>query len=125
VERVCLEIACNEFFCFLVKGLTGIFPDLVRANSQGRCSKARLSFRVVPINLLDSWILSWHKRIRRYLGIIEEDTEGVEGILLRKDGDVGRRGGSGEKVAVEFSKIKKWSEVLRREVRWRDCYDKE
>jgi len=25
--------------------------------------------------------VSWRKRIRRYLGIIEEDTEGVEGIV--------------------------------------------
>jgi len=45
-------------------------------------------------------VLSRRKRIQRYLGIIEEDTEGVEGIVLRKDGDVGRCGGSGEKVAV-------------------------
>ena len=37
---------------------------------------------------------------------------GVEGIVLRKDGDVGRRGESGEMVAVKFSKIEKWSEVL-------------
>ena len=29
-----------------------------------------------------------------------KDTEGVEGIVLRKGGDVGRRGGSGEMVAV-------------------------
>jgi len=30
----------------------------------------------------------------------KKDTEGVEGIVLRKGGDVGRRGGSGEVVAV-------------------------
>jgi hypothetical protein len=49
----------------------------------------------------------------------------VEGIVLRKGGDVGRRGRSGEMVAVKFSKIKMWSEVLRRRMMWRGCYDKE
>jgi len=49
----------------------------------------------------------------------------VEGIVLRKGGDVGRRGESGEMVAVYFSKIKKWFEVLRRGTIWRGCYDKE
>ena len=52
-------------------------------------------------------------------------SSGVEGIVLRKGGDVGRRGGSGERVAVKLSKIKKWSEVLRRRAMWRGCYDKE
>jgi len=45
-------------------------------------------------------------------------------MVLRKGGDVGRCGGSGEMVEVLFSKIKKWSEVLRRGERWRGCYDK-
>jgi len=30
----------------------------------------------------------------------KKDMEGVQGIVLRKGGDVGRRGGSGEMVAV-------------------------
>jgi len=33
--------------------------------------------------------------------------DGVEGIVLRKGGDVGRCGESGERVAVKFSKMKK------------------
>jgi len=41
-------------------------------------------------------ILSRRKKVRRYFG----NMEGVEGIVLRKGGDVGRRGGSGEMVAV-------------------------
>jgi hypothetical protein len=45
--------------------------------------------------------------------------------VLRKGGDVGRRGGSGERVAIYFRKIKEWSEVLRRQAMWRGCYDKE
>jgi len=45
--------------------------------------------------------------------------------VLRKSGDVGRCEGSGEMVAVQFIKIKKRSEVLRRRVIWRGCYDKE
>jgi len=39
----------------------------------------------------------------KVLHIVEEDVtaqEGVEGIVLRKGGDVGRRGGSGEMVVV-------------------------
>jgi len=34
------------------------------------------------------------------MNIRKKDTEGVEGIVLRKGGDVGRRGGSGEMVVV-------------------------
>ena len=34
-DNVSLDIACNRFLCFLVKGLTGIFPDLVRDNTLG------------------------------------------------------------------------------------------
>jgi len=44
--------------------------------------------------------LSRRKQVRKYLGIRNEDSGGVEGIVLRKGGDVGRRGRSGEMVAV-------------------------
>jgi hypothetical protein len=45
-------------------------------------------------------ILSRRRQVGRYLGIREEDSGGVEGIVIRKGGDVGRCGGSGERVAV-------------------------
>jgi len=45
-------------------------------------------------------ILSRRRKVRRYLGIRKEDSGGVEGIVLRKGGDVGRCGRSGEMVAV-------------------------
>jgi len=45
-------------------------------------------------------ILSRRRQVRWYLEIIGEDTGGVQGIVLWKGGDVGRRGGSGEMVAV-------------------------
>jgi hypothetical protein len=45
-------------------------------------------------------ILSRRWRIRKYLGIIEGCSGGVAVIVLRKGGDVGRCGGSGEMVAV-------------------------
>jgi len=45
--------------------------------------------------------------------------------VLRKGGDVGRRGGSGEMVAVWFCTIRKWIEMLRRRMMWRGCIDKE
>jgi len=44
--------------------------------------------------------------------------------VLWKGGDVERRGGDSKMVAVYFSTIRKWSEVLRRPVRWCGCYDK-
>jgi len=50
-------MACSRFLCFLVKGFTGIFPDLVRDSSQGLFLKACLSFRDWPINLLARWII--------------------------------------------------------------------
>jgi hypothetical protein len=55
--------------------------------------------------------------------MMKEDSGGVEGIVLRKGGDGGRRGGSGEMVAVLFRTIRKWSEVLRRRMMWRGSYD--
>jgi len=45
-------------------------------------------------------ILSRRRQVRWYLEIIGEDTGGVQGIVLRKGGDVGRCGGSGKMVAV-------------------------
>jgi hypothetical protein len=45
-------------------------------------------------------LLSRRRQVRRYLGIREEDSGGVEGIVLRKGGDIGRQGGSGDMVAV-------------------------
>jgi hypothetical protein len=45
-------------------------------------------------------ILSRRRKGQNYLGIREEIPGGVEGIVLRKGGDVGRRGGSGQRVAV-------------------------
>ena len=45
-------------------------------------------------------ILSQRRQVRRYLGIRKEGFGGVEGIVLRKDGDVGRCGEGGEMVAV-------------------------
>jgi hypothetical protein len=47
----------------------------------------------------------------------------VEGMVLWKDGDVGRRGGSGKMVAVSFNLIREWSEMLLRRTMWRGCYD--
>ena len=44
--------------------------------------------------------LSRRRQVRRYLGIRAEDSGGVAGIVLRKGGDVGRHGESGEMVAV-------------------------
>jgi len=54
---VSLEMACNLFLCFLVKGFTGIFPDLVRDNTHGFCLKACLSLLDCPMNLLALWII--------------------------------------------------------------------
>jgi hypothetical protein len=70
-------------------------------------------------------ILSRHRQVRRDLGIREEDSGGVEGIVLRKGGAVGRCGGRGKMVEVYFSTIRKYSEVLRRQTMWSGCYDKE
>ena len=45
-------------------------------------------------------ILSRLKKVHRYLEVIGEDRDGVEGIVLRMGGDVGRCGGSGKMVAI-------------------------
>ena len=45
--------------------------------------------------------------------------------MLRKDTDVGRWGGCGEIVAIQFGMIRKWSEVLRRRMMWHGCTDNE
>jgi len=45
-------------------------------------------------------ILSRRRQVQKYSGIRKEDSSGVEGIVLRKGGEVGRRGRSGEMVAV-------------------------
>jgi len=45
-------------------------------------------------------------------------------MVLRKGGDVGRRRGSDEIVAVQCSMIRKWAEVLRRRMIWHGCIDK-
>jgi hypothetical protein len=47
----------------------------------------------------------------------------VEGMVLLKDRDVGRRGGNGRMVAVSFRMIRECSEVLRCQTMWRGCYD--
>jgi hypothetical protein len=44
--------------------------------------------------------------------------------VLQNGGDVGRCGGGDEMVSEYYSMIRKWSEVLRRRMRWRSCYDK-
>jgi hypothetical protein len=45
--------------------------------------------------------------------------------VLRKGRDVKRRGASGEMVAVKFSMISQWTEVLRHQTMWCGCTDKE
>jgi len=45
-------------------------------------------------------ILSLRWEIQRYLWTMEKCSSGVEEIMLWKDGDIGRRGGSWEEVAV-------------------------
>jgi hypothetical protein len=45
-------------------------------------------------------------------------------MVLRKGGDVRRRGGSGEMMAGLFSTMWKWSEVLRCRTMWLGCIDK-
>jgi hypothetical protein len=49
---------------------------------------------------------------------------GLEGTVLQKGMDDSIRGGSGEMVAVSFSTVRKWSEVLRARMMCRGCYDK-
>jgi hypothetical protein len=44
--------------------------------------------------------------------------------VLRKDGDVGGRGESGEMLAGLFGVIRKWSEVLQRRTMWHGCTDR-
>jgi hypothetical protein len=48
----------------------------------------------------------------------------VKGIVLRKRGDVERRGRSGKVVSAQCIMITKWPEVLQRQERWSGCYDK-
>ena len=69
--------------------------------------------------------LSRHWEIWGYLGIIKASSDGLEGIVLPKGGDVGGRGGSGKMVMVYCRKIWKWAEVLRRGMMWGGCVDKE
>ena len=49
----------------------------------------------------------------------------VGGIALRKDGDFGRCAECGKMVALQFSMIRMWSEVLRHWMMWRGCTYKE
>jgi len=49
----------------------------------------------------------------------------VDGIMLRKDRDVGRRGGFREIVWVQFGMMRKWSEALRYQEMWHCCIHKE
>ena len=46
-------------------------------------------------------------------------------MVIRKGGDVGRHRGSDEMVAVQFSMIRNWAEVLQHQMIWHGCIDKE
>jgi hypothetical protein len=76
---------------------------------------SRLFLKIVTVTVLESMEV-----FRRMMDI----RKGVEGIVLRKGGDDGRCGRSGQMVAVSFSTIRMWAEVLRSRMMWRGCVDK-